>query len=67
MNDETENDWQDRTFMEKAVPVFRVHAGEYVCSAASQTKLLGLMAPYLRTGRPEARRPRQRPVRMKKT
>jgi hypothetical protein len=41
MTEETENDWQDRTFIKKAVPVFRVHAGEYVGSAASQTKLLG--------------------------
>ena len=41
MADETENDWQDRTFMERAVPIFRVHAGEYMGSAALQTKLLG--------------------------
>lgn len=41
MSEETGNDWQNMSFLQKMVPVFRVHAGEYIGSMASQTKLLG--------------------------
>jgi hypothetical protein len=37
----TNNDWQNKSFTEKAIPMLRVHAGEYIGSSAQQMRLLG--------------------------
>ena len=37
----TDKDWQNKSFREKAVPLLRVHAGEYVGSSGQQMLLLG--------------------------
>jgi hypothetical protein len=37
----TDNDWQNKSFMGKAVPLLRVHAAEYFGSNGQQMRLLG--------------------------
>lgn len=37
----SENDWQNRSLSQKAIPLLRVHAGEYFGSGGQQMRLLG--------------------------
>jgi hypothetical protein len=36
-----QNEWQNKSFKEKAIPMLRVHAGEYIGSGGQQMRLLG--------------------------